>query len=85
MKSIYGSKISLSDRFPFKQQVEKLYQTSERLQGKLSEDSYTFGKEEGAAICFIKDLYKICGEAKGIVRKKSEHREIVQMAEKTVR
>lgn len=82
MKSIYGSKISFSDRCPIKQHVEKLYQTSERLQGKLSEDSYTFGKEEGAALCFIQDLYKICGEATVNTRKKSELREIVQAEEK---
>jgi hypothetical protein len=85
LKSIYGSKISFSDRCPVKQHVEKLYQTSERLQGKLSEDSYTFGKEEGAAICFIQDLYKICGEATANMRKKSEPREIVQMEEKPAR
>ena len=82
MKSIYGSKISFSDRCPVKQHVEKLYQTSERLQGKLSEDSYTFGKEESAALCFIQDLYKICGEATVNTRKKSESREIVQTEEK---
>ena len=61
-----------------KQQVENLYQTSERLQGKLSPESYTFGKEEGAALCFIQDLSKICGEATVTQRKKSEHREIAQ-------
>lgn len=52
------------------------------MQGKLSEDSYTFGKEEGAALCFIQDLYKICGEATVNTRKKSELREIVQAEEK---
>jgi hypothetical protein len=82
LKSIYGGKISFSDRCPIKQHVEKLYQTSERLQVKLSEDSYTFGKEEGAALCFIQDLYKICGEATVNARKKSELREILQTEEK---
>ena len=48
------------------------------MQGKLSADSYTFGKEEGAALCFIQDLSKICGEATVTQRKKSEHREIAQ-------
>jgi len=52
MKALYGQKISISDRMPLKSEIERLYQTSERLQDK-QVDFYSFGREESSVECFI--------------------------------
>ncbi len=61
LKALYGPRLPLGQKSSLKHDLSKLYSTSESLQDKLV-DGYSFGREEAAVECFIKDLNQLCGE-----------------------